>query len=196
MAEQFSSRRTRARSARPSAAAIFVSDGNVSSRTGIDMKGGTTVVGGDTGAFTGFMMQRGRVVICGNAGKNLGDSMYDGTIYIGASRRASARCGVGGDDRSRPSSGSSASSACTTFLPESGRRAASARSSPASNCGTTTISNRPRRNWCCKAREAGQRRKGENKNGKGNGARSRPRRSASFWARARSSRLRSSTTSM
>ena len=57
--------------------------GDVGSRTGIDMKGGTIIVGGDTGAFTGFMMQRGRMVICGNAGKNLGDSMYDGTIYIG-----------------------------------------------------------------------------------------------------------------
>jgi glutamate synthase domain-containing protein 3 len=56
---------------------------SVGSRTGIDMKGGTILVGGDTGAFTGFMMQRGRMVVCGNAGKNLGDSMYDGTIYIG-----------------------------------------------------------------------------------------------------------------
>ena len=57
--------------------------GAVGSRTGIDMKGGTIIVGGDTGAFSGFMMQRGRMVVCGNAGKNLGDSMYDGTIYVG-----------------------------------------------------------------------------------------------------------------
>ena len=55
----------------------------VGSRTGIDMKGGTIIVGGDTGALSGFMMQRGRIIVCGNAGKNLGDSMYDGIIYVG-----------------------------------------------------------------------------------------------------------------
>ena len=60
-----------------------VCKGSVGSRTGIDMKGGTIIVGGDTGALSGFMMQRGRMIVCGNAGKNLGDSMYDGTIYIG-----------------------------------------------------------------------------------------------------------------
>ena len=57
--------------------------GDVGSRTGIDMKGGTIIVGGRTGAFSGFMMQRGRMVVLGDAGKNLGDSMYDGTIYVG-----------------------------------------------------------------------------------------------------------------
>ncbi|MDE0254540.1 MAG: GXGXG motif-containing protein, partial [Rhodospirillaceae bacterium] len=61
----------------------LVCKGSVGSRTGIDQKGGTILVGGDTGAFSGFMMQRGRMVVCGNAGKNLGDSMYDGTIFIG-----------------------------------------------------------------------------------------------------------------
>ena len=63
----------------------LVCRGSVGSRTGIDMKGGTIIVGGDTGALSGFMMQRGRMVVCGNAGKNLGDSMYDGTIFIGGS---------------------------------------------------------------------------------------------------------------
>ena len=53
------------------------------SRTGIDMKGGTILIGGRAGAFTGFMMQRGRIVILGDAGPNLGDSLYDGTIYVG-----------------------------------------------------------------------------------------------------------------
>ena len=53
------------------------------SRTGIDQKGGTIIVGGRTGAFSGFMMQRGRMIILGDAGVNLGDSMYDGTIYVG-----------------------------------------------------------------------------------------------------------------
>ena len=62
--------------------------GSVGSRTGIDMKGGTIIVGGDTGALSGFMMQRGRMIVCGNAGKNLGDSMYDGTIFIGGSIRS------------------------------------------------------------------------------------------------------------
>ena len=52
-------------------------------RTGIDMKGGTIMIGGDAGAFTGFMMQRGRIIILGNTGPNLGDSMYDGTIFVG-----------------------------------------------------------------------------------------------------------------
>ena len=50
---------------------------------GIDMKGGTIIVGGDAGAFTGFMMQRGRIIVLGDVGINLGDSMYDGTIFIG-----------------------------------------------------------------------------------------------------------------
>src|SRR6266481_1924386 len=57
--------------------------GDVGARVGIDMKGGTIIVGGRAGAFCGFMMQRGRMVILGDAGKNLGDSMYDGTIYVG-----------------------------------------------------------------------------------------------------------------
>jgi glutamate synthase domain-containing protein 3 len=57
--------------------------GDVGARVGIDMKGGTILVGGRAGAFCGFMMQRGRMVILGDAGKNLGDSMYDGTIYVG-----------------------------------------------------------------------------------------------------------------
>ena len=57
--------------------------GIVGARIGIDMKGGTIIVGGRAGAFSGFMMQRGRMVILGDAGKNLGDSMYDGTIYVG-----------------------------------------------------------------------------------------------------------------
>ena len=60
-----------------------VCKGDVGSRTGIDQKGGTIIVGGNAGAFNGFMMQRGRIIILGNAGKNLGDSMYDGTIYVG-----------------------------------------------------------------------------------------------------------------
>ena len=69
---------------------------------GIDMKGGTIIVGGDTGAFSGFMMQRGRMVILGDAGKNLGDSMYDGTIYVGGKiARARRRCGARRDDRPR-----------------------------------------------------------------------------------------------
>ena len=55
----------------------------VGARVGIDMKGGTILIGGRAGAFCGFMMQRGRMVILGDAGKNLGDSMYDGTIYVG-----------------------------------------------------------------------------------------------------------------
>ena len=41
-------------------------------RTGIDMKGGTIIIGGDAGAFTGFMMQRGRIIILGDVGINLG----------------------------------------------------------------------------------------------------------------------------
>ena len=53
------------------------------SRTGIDMKGGTIIVGGRTGTLSGFMMQRGRMIVLGDAGSNLGDSMYDGTIYVG-----------------------------------------------------------------------------------------------------------------
>jgi methylamine---glutamate N-methyltransferase subunit B len=57
--------------------------GDVGARVGIDMKGGTILIGGRAGAFCGFMMQRGRMVILGDAGKNLGDSMYDGTIYVG-----------------------------------------------------------------------------------------------------------------
>ncbi len=57
--------------------------GDVGSRTGIDQKGGTIIVGGRTGAFSAFMMQRGRMIVLGDAGKNLGDSMYDGTIYVG-----------------------------------------------------------------------------------------------------------------
>ena len=61
---------------------------SVGSRTGIDMKGGTIIVGGDTGALSGFMMQRGRIVVCGNAGKDLGDSIYDGSIYIGGEIRS------------------------------------------------------------------------------------------------------------
>jgi methylamine---glutamate N-methyltransferase subunit B len=55
----------------------------VGGRTGIDMKGGTILIGGRTGAFSGFMMQRGRMIVLGDAGKNLGDSMYDGMIYVG-----------------------------------------------------------------------------------------------------------------
>jgi glutamate synthase domain-containing protein 3 len=57
--------------------------GDAGARIGIDMKGGTIIVGGRAGAFCGFMMQRGRMIILGDAGKNLGDSMYDGTIYVG-----------------------------------------------------------------------------------------------------------------
>ena len=57
--------------------------GDVGARMGINMKGGTIIVGGRAGAFCGFMMQRGRMVILGDAGRNLGDSMYDGTIYVG-----------------------------------------------------------------------------------------------------------------
>ena len=127
----------------------LVCRGNVGSRTGIDMKGGTIIVGGDTGAFTGFMMQRGRMVICGNAGKNLGDSMYDGTIYhrrrAGEPRR---RRGVGRDDRPRPRW---LDAQAQDVRAAAGRRASgiSARSSPASSCGTTTTSSRPRRSWCC-----------------------------------------------
>jgi len=57
--------------------------GSVGARTGIDMKGGTIMVGGEAGAFTGFMMQRGRIIILGKTGPYLGDSMYDGTIFVG-----------------------------------------------------------------------------------------------------------------
>ena len=67
-------------------------------RTGIDMKGGTIIVGGDTGALSGFMMQRGRMVVCGNAGKNLGDSMYDGTILLGQHPISWCGCGCGGNN--------------------------------------------------------------------------------------------------
>ena len=70
-------------SVQPSAAVILFVAVSVGSRTGIDMKGGTIIVGGDTGALSGFMMQRGRMVVCGQCRQNLGDSMYDGTIYIG-----------------------------------------------------------------------------------------------------------------
>ena len=35
----------------------FNMQGGVGARTGIDMKGGTIIIGGDAGAFTGFMMQ-------------------------------------------------------------------------------------------------------------------------------------------
>ena len=77
--------------------------GSVGSRTGIDMKGGTIIVGGDTGAFSGFMMQRGRMVVCGNAGKNLGDSMYDGTIFVGGKiPRSGRRCRAGRAQRAGP----------------------------------------------------------------------------------------------
>ena len=61
----------------------FNCKGSVGARTGIDMKGGTIIVGGDAGAFTGFMMQRGRIIVLGDVGINLGDSMYDGNIFIG-----------------------------------------------------------------------------------------------------------------
>ena len=128
----------------------LVCRGNVGSRTGIDQKGGTIIVGGDTGAFTGFMMQRGRMVICGNAGKNLGDSMYDGTIY----RRRAAGLGVDavwGTMTDLDKLARDASSAATSSCPRA-VSAPSARSSPASNCGTTTISSRRKRNWCCEAR--------------------------------------------
>ena len=33
--------------------------------------------------MTGFMMQRGRQILLGDVGHGLGDSMYDGTIYVG-----------------------------------------------------------------------------------------------------------------
>ena len=174
----------------------LVCKGDVGSRTGIDMKGGTIIVGGDTGAFTGFMMQRGRMVICGNAGKNLGDSMYDGTIYIGGEPASLGVDAVWGEitDLDRGMARAQAQ-ACTTCC----RRAASgisARSSPASNCGTTTISSRPKRNWCCKRGRLGKQTMKQDARTARAAPRRRPRRSASSWARARSSRRRSSTTSM
>ena len=90
-------------------------------RIGIDMKGGTIIVGGGTGAFSGFMMQRGRMVICGNAGKNLGDFMYDGTIYIaGKIAEPRRRCGVRRDDRARPRLARAQAQACTTCCAKGG----------------------------------------------------------------------------
>ena len=134
----------------------LVCKGNVGSRTGIDMKGGTIIVGGDTGAFTGFMMQRGRMVICGNAGKNLGDSMYDGTIYIAGEPASLGVDAVWGAMTDLDTAWLERKLRMYDLLPKERGRRASARSSPASNCGTTTISNRPKRNWCCRARQAGQ----------------------------------------
>ena len=76
--------------------------GDVGARIGIDMKGGTIIIGGRAGAFCGFMMQRGRMVILGDAGKNLGDSMYDGTIYVGGKIEGLGVDAVPGrDDRPR-----------------------------------------------------------------------------------------------
>ena len=51
---------------------LMALEGDDASRTGIDQKCGTIIVGGRTGAFSGFMMQRGRMIVLGNAGKNLG----------------------------------------------------------------------------------------------------------------------------
>ena len=153
----------------------LVCKGEVGSRTGIDMKGGTIIVGGDTGAFTGFMMQRGRMVICGNAGKNLGDSMYDGTIYLGGEPASLGVDAVWAEMTDLDRKWLSASSANTTSCP-SPASAISARSSPASNCGTTTISSRARRRWCCD--EEGQTR--QRRQGPGRGETLHPRQSQIF----------------
>ena len=97
------SRRTPARpSGRRSRGGDLVCRGDVGARMGIDMKGGTIIIGGRAGAFCGFMMQRGRMVILGDAGKNLGDSMYDGTIYVGGKIAGLGVDAVPGrDDRAR-----------------------------------------------------------------------------------------------
>ena len=144
----------------------LVCKGNVGSRTGIDMKGGTIIVGGDTGAFTGFMMQRGRMVICGNAGKNLGDSMYDGTIYIGGEPASLGVDAVWSEMTDLDRKWLERKLRMYDVMPRAAS-ARSARSSPASSCGTTTISSRPRRNWCCRARGAGQQMKKSKKGGNG-----------------------------
>ena len=73
----------------------LVCKGDVGSRTGIDQKGGTIIVGGRTGAFSGLhdaAWPHGHLL--GDAGKNLGDSMYDGTIYVGGKiEEPGRRCG-------------------------------------------------------------------------------------------------------
>ena len=135
----------------------LVCKGDVGSRTGIDMKGGTIIVGGDTGAFSGFMMQRGRMVICGNAGKNLGDSMYDGTIYIGGEPASLGVDAVWGEMTDLDRAWLERKLKLYDLMRRRAASGISARSSPASNCGTTTISSRPKRNWCCRARGQGKR---------------------------------------
>src|SRR5262245_22164980 len=81
-----------------------------------------------------------------------------------ASRRASGSMPCGARSPISTRAGSRTSSAATSCCPMA-VSALSARSSPASNCGITTISSRRKRNWCCEARSWAETMK-KDKNGK------------------------------
>ena len=63
---------------------VFLVEGQVSARTGIDQKGSTIIPLGSAGSMTAFMMQRGRQIRqCGDGGPWLkGSSMYGGEMGV------------------------------------------------------------------------------------------------------------------